>query len=104
MKIFWSDFAKETLKDIYSYYKDVAGIKIARKIRNEIYEATRQLTTYPDSGQIEELLLSLNAGYRYVVTKNYKIIYRVDDDKILITDVFDTRQNPIKINNPKRNK
>ena len=47
MKIIWSDFASETLKDIFQYHKKVT-------------------------------------------------------EGILITDIFDTRQNPIKINDPKR--
>jgi mRNA-degrading endonuclease RelE of RelBE toxin-antitoxin system len=44
-----------------------------------------------------------NDNYRYIVCGNYKIIYSVDIEEqlIKIADVFDTRQNPIKI---KRNK
>ncbi|WP_436415524.1 type II toxin-antitoxin system RelE/ParE family toxin [Petrimonas sp.] len=103
MKIIWSDFARAMLKDIYYYHKEVAGIPIAQKIRDRIFKTVRQLIKHPHSGQIEEFLLSLNEGHRYLISGNYKIIYKVFDKHILITDVFDTRQNPIKINNPKRN-
>jgi hypothetical protein len=34
---------------------------------------------------------------------NYKIIYKEISEGVLITDVFDTRQDPIKINDEKRN-
>ena len=101
MKIIWSDFASETLKDIYDYYKKVASVTIARKIKENIFIATRQLINHPESGQIEETLLQLEEGHRYLVSNNYKIVYKKVKEGILITDVFDTRQDPIKINNPK---
>lgn len=49
--------------------------------------------------QIEDLLIDRKDGYRYIVCGNYKIIYSVDIELklIKIADVFDTRQNPIKI-------
>ncbi len=102
MKIVWSDFATSELKDIFRYYKSVAGKKNAHKLIDSIFKSTRQLIKYPDSGQIEESLKELNEGHRYLVTSNYKIIYKKIKEGILITDVFDTRQNPTKINNPKR--
>jgi len=36
------------------------------------------------------------------VVGSYKIVYRVIDDFILVTDLFDTIQKPIKINDIKR--
>ncbi|SNA79961.1 Putative plasmid stabilization system protein (fragment) [Flavobacterium psychrophilum] len=53
--------------------------------------------------QTEELLIDREEIYRYIVCDDYKIIYSVDIKLkfIKIADVFDTRQNPIKI---KRNK
>jgi len=47
-------------------------------------------------------LRRLNQGHRYLVRGNYKIIYKEIPDGILITDVFDTRQDPVKINKPGR--
>lgn len=102
MKIFWSDFASETLKDIYDYYLEVAGEKVAKKIIKRIFTTTTQLSDHPESGQIEEALEQLEEGHRYLVNNNYKIVYKKTPEGILITDIFDTRQDPLKINNPKR--
>jgi len=102
MKIIWTDFASETLTEIYQYYKEKASPIIAGKIKQEIFKATRQLKEHPYSGQVELNLEKLNEGHRYLLKGNYKIIYKEIPVGILITDVFDTRQNPIKINNPKR--
>jgi toxin ParE1/3/4 len=102
MKVIWSDFASESLKDIYDYYKEVASESIARKIKEKIFLATRQLINHPESGQTEETLLQLEEGHRYLVNNNYKIVYKKVKEGVLINDVFDTRQDPIKISNPKR--
>ena len=102
MKIIWSDFASKALSEIYVYYKEVAGIKVAQQIKKEIFSSAKQLIFHPNSGQTELTLQVLNEGHRYLVTGNYKIIYKEVNEGILITDVFDTRQDPIKLNNPER--
>jgi plasmid stabilization system protein ParE len=102
MKIIWTDFASETLIEIYKYYKEKASPVIAQKIKSEIFRTTKQLKEHPHSGHIEFNLEKLKEGHRFLVKGNYKIIYKEISDGILITDIFDTRQDPIKINNPKR--
>jgi toxin ParE1/3/4 len=102
MNLYWSHFASEMLADIYHYYKTNVNTKVARKIKNEILTATNQLRSYPSSGQIEINLEGLNEGHRYLVKGNYKIIYKEIKEGILITDVFDTRQDPVKINDDTR--
>lgn len=102
MKIIWSDFASSTLVEIYKYHKIYVSEQIARKIRNDIFLATKRLKKHPLSGQIENTLEQLQEGHRYLVEGNYKIIYKKVNEGILITDVFDTRQDPEKINDPKR--
>jgi len=59
----------------------------------------KKLIKNPFIGQIEDLLQKRENTYRYLIFKNYKIIYSVDQKMgfIKIADVFDTRQNPHKI-------
>ena len=102
MKIIWSNFASESLKEIYLYHKEFASESIAKRLKTNLFNTTRQLNKHPLSGQIEETLATLEKDHRYLVKGNYKIIYRKVKEGILITDIFDTRQDPIKINNPKR--
>ncbi len=53
----------------------------------------------PKVGASELLLRNRVIEYRYIVSTNYKIIYSINenDKTIRIVDVFDTRQNPLKI-------
>lgn len=98
MKIIWTDFAIENLKSIFEYYSTKANRKVAHKIRKQILDSTKQLIQNPESGQIELYLEKLNKQHRYILSSNYKIIYRIiDHEYILINDIFDARQNPIKM-------
>ncbi|MDR2206035.1 MAG: type II toxin-antitoxin system RelE/ParE family toxin [Flavobacteriaceae bacterium] len=97
MKIIWTDFAIENLKDIFYYHSANVGKKVAHKIRKQILKSTEQLTNHPESGQIEPNLENLKQNHRYLVSGNYKVIYKIVDNQIIIVDIFDTRQNPEKI-------
>ncbi|HMV14962.1 MAG TPA: hypothetical protein PKK18_09665 [Chitinophagales bacterium] len=57
----------------------------------------------PKLGPKELTLLNRKIEYRYIVETDYKIIYSIDEAThlIKIADVFDTRQNPIKIEREK---
>ncbi len=102
MKIIWTDFAIDNLKDIFDYYSEIATNKVAHKIKKQILTSTKQLVDYPESGQVEFNLQKLNQNHRYLVSGNYKIIYRINEDQIIISDVFDTRQEPTKMNDKNR--
>jgi toxin ParE1/3/4 len=102
MRIIWSDFAKSCLKDIFNYHKEKVSLKIAIEIKNSIFLSSEQLILMPESGQIESNLLSLNQNHRYLISGNYKILYRIVNDDILISDIFDCRREPSKMNLKKR--
>lgn len=53
MKIIWTDFAIQSLRVIFDYYVENATKKVAHKIKNEIFKASKQLIKYPESGQVE---------------------------------------------------
>ena len=97
MKIIWSDFASDMLKEIYKYYKKEANIRVAKRIKRELFSSTKPLNKNPKLGQIELYLEQLNEGHRYLIEGNYKIIYKQVKEGILITDVFHTRQDPIEL-------
>ncbi len=99
LKIYWTNFAKSELRKIFNYYKEEADLEIAKKLVNNIVKSTLKLSNQPYIGVKEPLLEDRKQEFRYLVHKNYKIIYWYNKEKsrIDIADVFDTRQNPIKI-------
>jgi plasmid stabilization system protein ParE len=100
LEVYWTQFAEDKLTDIFEYYKFNAGIKVAQKLVNGIIDESLKLSKNPFIGQKEDLLIDRIQEYRYLFFKNYKIIYWVDEinKMVLVSHVFDTRQNPIKIN------
>ena len=101
LKIYWTDFAKSELQQIYLYYKGNANLEIAKKVILGIENKTNILKIHPRIGQKEELLKTRNQEFRYLVFKNYKIIYwfNFNENRIEILYDFDTRQNPTKMKN-----
>ena len=103
LKIIWSDYAETQLDKIFEYYAENANDRVAKNLIQKIIAEPNRLLESPNSSQIEDLLLDRENLYRYLIYKNYKIIYSVDEKKhsIQIADVFDTRQNPEKIKRTK---
>ncbi len=98
-KILWSDFAINQLKDIFDYHLIKASPIVAQRLVQKIIDATIILENNPKSGRKEELLLTRPQEFRFVIVKDYKIIYWIDYEFniINIATIFNTRQNPKKI-------
>ena len=99
IKILWTDFAKSAVHSIYDYYLEHVSRNLARKLVIGIVAETKQLQYQPTMGTLEPLLDKDPRNFRYILYKSYKIIYWINEDRnaIEIVDVFDSRQNPIKI-------
>lgn len=97
LKVFWTETARLQLEDIFDYYNSRVGLQMAKKIVKQIIDRTIQLEKNPRSGQKEPYLDDRKFEYRYLVQGNYKIIYRIEGNYIRIAMVFDSRQNPEKL-------
>lgn len=91
------------MKSFYYYKQRSKSYQIALNIIIKIILAPDRLVNNPRLGQREILLENRSPEYYYIVESNYKIIYSIDDEnyQIKISDVFDTRQNPSRINRKK---
>ena len=94
-----TDLAKMEVKSIYVFLKRSAKIAAAKKITQEITDEVKQLINQPYLGQIEQQLIGSSREFRSIIYSNYKIIYWINLDKnqIKIWDVFDGRQELLKI-------
>ena len=100
-RIVWTEPARNDLQDIYDYYAEISPLIAERQINRIIDAADLLETGFEKIGQQEPLLKNYNYEYRYIVKDNYKVIYRVMPDDIVIDMVFDTRQNPDKMKRDK---
>lgn len=101
IKILWSDSALVQLEEIFDFHKTQAGYKIARNLVKSIVQKVLILETNPFLGVKEHLLLDRPFEYRFLIFKNYKIIYRYTENFVKINMVFDCRQNPTKMDGMK---
>lgn len=100
LEVYWLTFAENKLEDIFGYYLVKANKKVAQKLVDGIVETTIGIEKQPEIGQIEISLKHRKEEFRYLVFKNYKIIYWINYDfnRIEIANIFDTRQDPNKLN------
>ena len=96
-KILWTDTAKMSLKLIFNYHKKNTNSSVAHKIRRQIFNDVKLIATGLFLCTKEPLLSDFETEYRFLIFKNYKIIYFIDKDSVIISLIFDTRQNPQKL-------
>ncbi|MCB0597828.1 MAG: type II toxin-antitoxin system RelE/ParE family toxin [Lewinellaceae bacterium] len=97
MRVQLTATARKRYREIYDYFKSVGASKKGRRIRAQVNKKILLLRDTPMMGQEEESLVELGQGHRYLVEEHYKIIYRIIDDVVYITDIFDTRQDSDKM-------
>ena len=97
MKVIITNSARQSLRNIYEYYKALGNGKKGRKIRTKITKHALKLKEFPNLGRKEEYLEHLGLDHKYLVVDTYKIIYRIDGQFVYITDIFDTRQDSKKM-------
>ena len=90
-------FGLEQIKFIYSYYNNNVSTKIARQIKAKIISCIKTLKEIEVEWEADEFLVYLNKNHRRLICGNYKIVYYYNSQQniIYVTDVFDSRQDPI---------
>jgi plasmid stabilization system protein ParE len=95
-KVFWTITAIYDLEEIYDFLS-AKSVEVAEKQIDNILKREEQLKYQPTSGPVQDLQ-SIKEEYRYLIEGNYKIIYHIQKNIIYIDTVFDTRQDPEKLN------
>ena len=75
LKIYWTEFSEKELHHIFEYHREKVSYRIAKKRIDGIYSETLKLKKKPEIGQVEALLIGRKQKFRYLVYKNYRIIY-----------------------------
>ncbi len=100
MKVVYSTYAVEQLEIILHFLVNEQGVPFEKafQIRQKIIDKADLLTDKPRLGQLDENFDRLLLKHRRLIVGNYKIIYLIEDDVVYISDIFDTRQDPKKMN------
>ncbi len=84
-KVVFTEKAYYDLKNIYDYISNnLFNKKAANDLVNCIFEDAQSLSVFPKKHQIcREMLLS-NRNVRYLMVKNFKVLYIVDDNELTV--------------------
>ncbi|TDD97295.1 type II toxin-antitoxin system RelE/ParE family toxin [Flavobacterium cellulosilyticum] len=94
IKILWDNKAKSDLKLIFELIK-LKSPQGAKNVLRDIVLQSKNIH-FVEQYQVDEFL---EEPYRRIIVRNYKIIYKIHSEtEIRILQIFDTRQNPIKLN------
>ena len=96
MTIKWYIEAAGDLDKIYDFYVK-KNPRAAAMLYNKILEDVEILKTQPYVAAVEQTLIDYPEGYRSLVVETYKVVYFIKDDLVLIVQIFDCRQNFIKL-------
>jgi plasmid stabilization system protein ParE len=97
MNLEWSTQAKIDILEIFGYLGSVAGNRVALKIVRKIYSCILLTINNPRMGQREFSLDDLAFEFRRLTVGNYKIVYFVDGSTVVVSTIFDARQDPAKL-------
>lgn len=91
--VFWTNAAKEDLIDIIEYISS-DSIDNAYKIYSKIKINAVKLEKFPYRGRfVPELKYHNIENYHEIILSPWRIIYRIEDNKVYILAVFDGRRN-----------
>ncbi|PTN02225.1 plasmid stabilization system protein ParE [Mangrovibacterium marinum] len=98
MKLVYTEQALLSLEETLTFLSAKVSPRKLLEIRNKILDAADSLLIQPLQGQEEPFLKHLQLGHRRIISRHYKIIYRIEGEWIYITDIFDSRQDPDTMN------
>ncbi|WP_420319177.1 type II toxin-antitoxin system RelE/ParE family toxin [Ekhidna sp.] len=87
-RIVWSIEAKNTLKEIYDYYKD-KSLQGAKNVRYDLLKAPKKIV-FAKQYQEDEI----NPKYRRIVVRHYKLLYLEKDNRVEVIDIVSSLQSP----------
>ena len=96
-QIIWSKRSAQQLERAIRYTREEQGVSYAYTVLDRILKATASLQSFPERGFMEPLLLHKKYLYRTIVVWSYKIIYRVDQDRVIVSRLFHTSRDPKKL-------
>lgn len=83
------------MRGIVNYIKKDSPVA-AERVRQKVFDTIDSIQPFPEKFSAEERL-AWQGNIRYSVIWSYKIIYLIENNEITILDVFDTRQDPEKM-------
>ncbi|MDO9012295.1 MAG: type II toxin-antitoxin system RelE/ParE family toxin [Gallionella sp.] len=91
-QVLWADTARQDLTEIIDYIaQDSIGSALA--VLDNLEAKAAMLGTFPKRGRIvPELLHTGISQYREIISAPWRIVYRIESQRVLVMAVFDSRR------------
>ncbi len=81
------------LENLLIYIEEQFGLLVAKKLAEELDKKLITLQHYPSIGQQS----TSHKNVRSILVGNHnRLYYRIEEDKLIVLNMYDTRINPIK--------
>jgi len=91
-KTIWTETAKAQLRSIHDYLKyDKHTPQGAANVKKDLLNAVKTIS-FEEQYQKDEF----QTEYRRIIVRQYKIIYKVENDTVYVMRIFRTTNNPNK--------
>lgn len=91
-RLIWTVEARNSRKNIFEYWNNRNKSKLySTKLNTLFIESLKIALNYPDFGKP-----TTYPDIKLIVVSHFEIIYKVTESEIVVLDIWDTRQNPIK--------
>jgi toxin ParE1/3/4 len=97
VKVIWTKRAFSQFERIVKFIREDQGLSYARIVHERILESISFLEHHPQLGPAEPALKHKKSEYRFLVVWSYKVIYKVEPDRIIIARLFHTSRNPTRL-------
>jgi plasmid stabilization system protein ParE len=93
LTIYWSKRADKKFDKIIAYLEQEWGEAVTQAFVRKVYDFLDILLEFPELGSFENAERNIRG---FVIVKQLTIFYKITEDRIIILNFFDNRQNPIR--------
>jgi len=95
LTIRWSTRADIKLDQLIIYLETEWGENVVKAFMRKLYDFLEILSEFPEIGAMQYPEKQIRG---FALTKQVSIFYRIDDNQIVLLDIFDNRSDPAKKN------
>ena len=97
-KIHYAVEARRDLDDIWDYIvTDLCNASAAERVVNDILDVVEQLENFSEMGALLASIVNVDSDYRFIVSGNYLIFYRVSGIDVYVDRILYGRRDYLRI-------
>ena len=97
-KIHYAVEARRDLDDIWDYIvTDLCNVSAAERVVSDILDVVEQLENFSEMGALLASIANVDSDYRFIVSGNYLIFYRVSGMDVYVDRILYGRRDYLRI-------